>query len=45
MHLVAKREIVIYKAKCFKRALVYEKKKKKKLIRLNLLGEEKSGLP
>ena len=45
MHLIAEREIAIYKAKCFKRALVYEKKKRKKLIRLNLLGEEKSGLP
>jgi len=45
MHLAAKREIAIYRAKCFKRALVHEKKKRKKLIRLNLLGEEKSRLP
>jgi hypothetical protein len=45
MHLVAKREIAIYKVKCFKRALVYKKKKRKKLIRLNLLSEKKSRLP
>jgi len=45
MHLVAKREIAIHKAKCFKRALVHEKKKRKKPQRLNLLGEEKSGVP
>ena len=31
MHLVVEREIAIYKAKYFKRALVYEKKKRKKL--------------
>jgi len=45
MHLAAEREIAIHRAECFKRALVHEKKKRKKPTRLNLLGEEKSGLP
>jgi hypothetical protein len=41
MHLIVKCEIAIYKAKYFKYALVYKKKKIKKLQRLNLLGKEK----
>jgi translation initiation factor IF-2 len=45
MQLAAEREIVIHRAECFKRALILEKKKRKKPKRLNLLGEDASGVP
>ena len=45
IYLAAEAQITTYRAEAFKRALVLEKKKRKKPKRLNLLGEEKSGLP
>ena len=45
MYLAAEAQIATHRAEAFKRALVLEKKKRKKPKRLNLLGEEKSGLP
>jgi hypothetical protein len=44
MTLAAEREIAIHRAECFKRALVLEKKKRKKPKRLNLQGEEATGV-
>ena len=45
MQLAAEREIATHRAECFKRALILEKKKRNKPKRLNLLGEDASGVP
>jgi hypothetical protein len=45
MQLAAEREFATHRAECFKRALILEKKKRKKPKRLNLLGEDTSGVP
>jgi hypothetical protein len=40
MTLAVEREIIIYRAVAFKRALTLEKTKRKRFKRLNLLSEE-----
>jgi hypothetical protein len=45
MYLAVEREIIIYRAECFKYVLILKKKKRKKPKRLNLLGEDISRVP